>query len=82
MLRGVFAESSPVAACADPGAALGPAPGGRVVLGSIVERPVTRGAGFQVGPTSFILRREHDQDQPADGMVLSGPSPTGSFGGR
>ena len=54
-LRGVFALRSPVAAGADLGAALGPVPSGRAVLGSIVERPVIHGPGFQAGPTSVFL---------------------------
>src|SRR5215212_932303 len=68
-LRGVFAPSSPMAAGADPGAALWTAPGCREVFGAIVERPVALRAGLETGPTPVLLRREHDQDQSSDGVV-------------
>jgi hypothetical protein len=68
-LRGLFATSSPVAASADSGAALGAAPGGRVVLGAVVERPVALRASFEAGPVPALLCSEHHGDQPANGVV-------------
>jgi len=68
-LRGFFATASPVAASAHSSAALGAAPGGRVVLGAIVERPVALRASFEAGPGPPLLSSEHDGDQPADGVV-------------
>jgi hypothetical protein len=68
-LRGFFATPSPVAASAGSSAALGATPGGRVVLGAIVERPVALRASFEAGPGPALLRSEHDGDQPADGIL-------------
>ena len=68
-LRGLFATSSAVPASPHPGAALPATPGGRVVLGVIVERPVALRAGLEAGPGPALLSSEHDRGQPADGVV-------------
>jgi len=68
-LRGVFPTSFAVAAGANPGAALGAAPGGRTVLGAVVERPVALHAALEAGPDPALLSSEHDRGQPTDGVV-------------
>jgi hypothetical protein len=40
-----------------------------VVLGVVVERPVAFGADLETGPGPVLLRREHDRNQSADGMI-------------
>jgi hypothetical protein len=45
-LRGLFETPFAVAASTNAGPALGTAPGGRVVLGVVVERPVALGTGL------------------------------------
>jgi hypothetical protein len=45
-----------------PRSALGAAPGGRVVLRVVVERPVALGADLEAGPAPVLLCREHDRD--------------------
>jgi len=52
-----------------PRAALGAAPGCRIVLGVVVERPVAFCADFKSGAAPILLRREHDRDQPAFGIA-------------
>src|SRR5215204_6611602 len=59
-----------VASRARPCAALGwVAPGGRAVLGVIVERPVALGAGLEARPAAVLLRCEYGREQPTDRLV-------------